>query len=260
MKHLPMKFSFEHDNVLKVVYLGTSDAPEPYFSTLSIEEFLGSANASSSASSRMKGLENRIINYNQQFGTTFVSHDVVLLGSSKSARLYLSDGTYKILSVKSSSSPRARSSYYYNLASLFYVITTARTDRANVLQHWINGEVLPSIHTYGEYIATRKDGIGVRKQLTDAIKSKIDANELGNNAYMSITDAIYLIRYGMHTPQLRAHLGLSDADNIREHLSQDELQALARLESELAGVLNMGLTIDNALSNPNFIKVHRKPL
>lgn len=260
MKAFPSRFVFEQEKVLKVVYCGSQEHPTPYFYAPSIEELLGVNNPAASASSRMKALESRIINYNQQNGVEFVSHPVQLLGSSKPAWMHLSDGLYEILAVKTSNNLRARTTYYYNQASVFYVINTAKTDIANVIQHWINGEVLTSIAKTDAYLHYRKDGIGIRKQLTDTIKNKIEVKQLTDSAYMDITDAIYVIRYGLHAPQLRARLGLKDGENIREHLSQEELQALARLESELSGLLNFGHSIEETLSNPDFIKAHSKPL
>lgn len=255
-----MIFEYSDESKFKVVYLGEDRKPDPFFSAVSIEEFLGSTNPSSTASSRMLGLENRIVNFNKQFGYEFKPYDVTLVGSNKPAHMHLSDGTYSILAVMSSKNARARASYYYNLAALFYVLTTARTDRANVLQHWINGKILPVIYKTGEYIAVRKDSIGFRKHLTDAIKRRIDCQELDESAYPTITDAIYLIRYGMNAAQLRDRLGLGDSDNIREHLSEDELNAIALIENDLTGALNLGLSLSDVLANKAFVMLHRQPL
>lgn len=260
MLHLPASFDYVEDGTMKMVYTGSPTDPVPYFNSTSIEAFLGSANPSASATNRMEGILKRIENYNDQFGGEAPSGEVALLGSSKPARIYASDGTYTILAVKSSSRHTARDSYYYNKALLFFVINTARTDKANVLQHWINGEILPTIAKYGEYIGVRKDGIGIRRFLTDAIKRQIDLKRMDEHAYPTITDVVYIIRYGMNSNQLRKHLGLEEGDNIREHLSQEELQALARIEDELAGLLNFGLKPEQVMTNKEFLSVHRKPL
>ena len=83
---------------------------------------------------------------------------------------------------------------------------------------------------------------------------------MDEHAYPTITDVVYIIRYGMNSNQLRKHLGLEEGDNIREHLSQEELQALARIEDELAGLLNFGLKPEQVMTNKEFLSVHRKPL
>lgn len=260
MENLPKVFATDWGEAVKVVYVGSPTNPEPYFLARSIESFLGSSNPSATSSNKMTNIESRINEYKAQFNISGLEGPVKLLGSSKPARIYLSDGTYTILGVKSSNRERAIESYYYNMALVFYVINTSRSSKGNELQHIINGEILPTVSKYGEYISYRKDGIGLRKQLTDVIKDKIEAKQLTDSAYMDITDAIYVIRYGLHAPQLRVRLGLKDGENIREHLSQEELQALAKLEGQLAGLLNFGHSIEEALSNPDFIKAHSKPL
>lgn len=258
--HFPKSFEYTEDNTMKVVYTGEATDPEPYFNATSIEEFLGSTNPSATASNRLETILKKIENYKAQFGDSVPSGDVKLIGSSKPARILASDGVYTVLAVKSSTRLAARDTYYYNKALLFFIINTARTDKANALQHWINGEILPSIAKYGEYVAVRKDGIGIRRFLTDAIKRQIDLKRMDEHAYPTITDVVYIIRYGMNSNQLRKHLGLEEGDNIREHLSQEELQALARIEDELAGLLNFGLKPEQVMTNKEFLSVHRKPL
>lgn len=258
--HFPKSFEYTEDNTMKVVYIGKPEDPEPYFNATSIEEFLGSTNPSATASNRLDTILKRIENYKAQFGDNVPSGEVKLIGSSKPARFLASDGVYTVLAVKSSTRLAARDTYYYNKALLFFIINTARTDKANAVQHWINGEILPSIAKYGEYIAVRKDGISMRRFLTDAIKRQIDLKRMDEHAYPTITDVVYIIRYGMNSNQLRRHLGLEEGDNIREHLSQEELQALARIEDELAGLLNFGLKPEQVMINKEFLSVHRKPL
>lgn len=260
MKKLPSTFIGELGEQLKTVYVGDPRDPEVFFKATSIEEYLGATNPSASASKRMNTIESRIASFNAMKGFKNEKEPVILLGSDKPAYMHASDGVYKILAVKSSKRERATVSYYYNYAALFFVTTTARTDKANELQHFINGEVLPAIAKYGEYIGVRKDGIGLRRGLTDAIKRLIDLKRAGEMAYPTVTDVVYLIRYGMNSTQLRRHLGLEEGDNIREHLSQEELQALAKIENDLTGALNLGLSLEQVMGNKEFIAIHRKPL
>ena len=260
MKHFPSEFVFESETTLKVVYTGEQTNPTPYFYAPSIEELLGSTNPAASASSRMKSLEARITNYNEQNDVVFEQYSVQLLGSSKPAWMHLSDGLYSILAVKTSNSLRARTMYYYNQACMFYIVNTAKTDVANVIQHWVNGVVLPTIVKNGEYVAHRKDGIGMRRGLTDAIKLAITCNELTDKAYMSITDAVYYIRFGLHTQTLRDYLKLKDGENIREHLEQDDLDALAKIESSIMGGIILGMPLNDILSSERLVKLYRRPL
>lgn len=259
MQHLPNIFTQEGVE-MKIVYTGEERKLEPYFSAKSVEEYLGTNNPSASAASRMSMIETRIMEYNKLFGQKNEQKEVALYKSNKPAHIHASDGTYTILAVKSSSGLRAKTHYYYNLAVMFLVINTARTSRANELQHFINGEILPSVYKYGEYIGVRKDGIGLRRGLTDAIKRLIDLKRASEMAYPTVTDVVYIIRYGMNSNQLRKHLGLEEGDNIREHLSQEELQALAKIENDLTGALNLGVSLEAVMANKEFIAIHRKPL
>lgn len=263
MKHLPSIFSGSFEDSLRTVYCGSVEKPVPFFSAANIEAMLGVKNPYGSATSRVNTVISRIEEYladNPDTPHKAPHTPVVLLGSSKPAEIVSDDGTYTILGVKSSSRATARQSYYYNEAAVYYVLNTAKTDVANNIQHWINGSVLPTIAKYGEYIGVRKDGIGLRRGLTDAIKRLIDLKRATEMAYPTVTDVVYIIRYGMNSNQLRRHLGLEEGDNIREHLSQEELQALAKIENDLTGALNLGLSLEQVMGNKDFIAIHRKPL
>lgn len=260
MLHFPASFDYAEDGTMKMVYTGKVEDPEPYFSSTSIEEFLGATNPSASATNRMEGILKRIENFNSQFKGEVPSGAVNLIGSSKPARVHASDGTYTILAVKSSSRLTARDTYYYNKALLFYVINTARTDKANVLQHFINGEILPSIAKYGEYIGMRKGGIDLRRCLTDSVKRQIDAQKLDEKAYGTVTDAVYRIRYGLNTYSMRNVMNIDPSDNVREHLPKEELRILGELEGKVAGLVDIGMPLEDIATNPALIKIYRKPL
>lgn len=258
--HFPKSFEYTEDNTMKVVYTGAASDPEPYFNATSIEEFLGSTNPSATASNRLDTILKRIENYKEQFGDSVPSGDVKLIGSSKPARILASDGVYTVLAVKSSTRLAARDTYYYNKALLFFIINTARTDKANALQHWINGEILPAIAKYGEYIGVRKGGIDLRHCLTDSIKRRIEAKELDEKAYASLTDMVYFIRFGVHTDTLRIMLGLKPDENIREALPQEELRVLGELETKIAGYIDLGIPIDSLATNPRLINLYRRKI
>lgn len=260
MKHLPSIFTTDQNTELKLVFVGSERKPVPFFHAASVEEYLGTANPFSSASKRMTSLEARIQSYNERNGQSPELKDVTLLGSSKPARIHATDGTYTILAVKTSKNLRAKTTYYYNTAALFFVITTARTDKADDLQHFINGEILPAIAEHGEYIGVRKDGIGLRRMLTDTIKRGIEKNELTDKAYSDVTDAVYFIRYGLHTNALRGVMGLAPEANIREALSQDELRILGEIENKISGCIDAGMTIWEISQNKRLINLYRKPL
>lgn len=263
MRKLPAIFEKDASTLLRVVYTGNPEKPDVFFNATSVEQLIGAKNPAGSTTNRVATVIGRIRQYlasHPELSHLEEGTKVDLIGSVKPAVIVADDGVYKVIGVKSSHSPLARTSYYYNAAAMFYVLNTSMTDDANVIQHWVNGEVLPAIAKYGEYIAVRKDGISMRRFLTDAIKRQIDLKRMDEHAYPTITDVVYIIRYGMNSNQLRRHLGLEEGDNIREHLSQEELQALARIEDELAGLLNFGLKPEQVMTNKEFLSVHRKPL
>lgn len=263
MKKFPSIFVNGLEEKLSVVYTGDSLGATPWFSAVSVEALLCVKNPYGTANNRVNTVRGRIMSYLAQHPE--VEHvsegtNVVLLGSVKPAKMFADDGQYSILSVMSSSKATAKPSYYYNEAALFYVLTTAKTDTANELQHWVNSVVLPTIRKTGEYNTHRKDGIGIRRTLTDAIKLGIDNNELKDTAYSGVTDAVYFIRYGVHTDVLRKMLQADESENIREKLDQDELDVLARLESDIAGGINLGMPLEQILTSARLIKIYRRSL
>lgn len=260
-RYYPKSFSLD-DETLHVVYIGSELDPEPFYSAVDLERFLGISNPSASASRRLDVVTSRIEAY-------LVAHPelrdqaqnelgaVTLLNSVKPARIAASDTIYKVLAVNTSSRANARSVIYYNQAVVFFVISRSSSDVANDVQHFINGTILPTIKRTGTYIGVRKDGIALRVDLTDAIKERIDAREYDEGAYATITDLVYFIRYGVHTAELRTMVGADTNENIRERLTQDELQALSTLERDLTALVHIGYTIDDMAKTEKLIARYR---
>lgn len=263
MKKYPSIFEKGFGEGVSVVYTGNPEKPEAFFNAANIEEMLGTKNPFASATNRVNTLVGRIRRYlelNPNAPHLEEGTKVELIGSAKPASMIADDGVYKVLGVKSSHNVTARTSYYYNLATVFYVLNTAMTDVANDIQHWINGEVLPTIAKHGEYIGVRKNGIGMRCMLTDSIKRRIDAGELTEEAYAEATDVVYFIRYGMHTSELRRYLGLPPEANIREALPQDELRILSEIENKLSGCIDVAMPLEDVAQNKKLRKLYRKSL
>ena len=263
MKKLPSIFVNDLEDKLNVVYTGDSFKPTPWFSAASVEALMGVKNPYGSANNRVLTVHGRITEYlNSHPDTKYIATGtpVVLLGSVKPAKMFADDGQYSILAVMSSKNATAKPSYYYNEAATFYVLTSAKTTVANEIQHWVNGVVMPTIRETGEFNLHRKDGIGLRRELTDAIKRGIDNKELNDSAYPSVTDAVYFIRFGMHAQYLRAALGIGDNENIREHMGQDDLDALAKIERSIGAALDAGMPLSQLLANERLIKLYRRNL
>lgn len=255
----PSIFTFEDEEVNVVYIKGDSS---PYYNATTVAKALKLKSPATAAISAVNSLSDRLKVYCEIGGHTLVEHKPVEIANSvKPAEILASDGVITILRVAHSrKAANARFSYYYNQEGLYEVLLNSQSEAAQKFRLWITHDVLPAIAKYGEYISVRKDGISMRRFLTDAIKRQIDLKRMDEHAYPTITDVVYIIRYGMNSNQLRRHLGLEEGDNIREHLSQEELQALARIEDELAGLLNFGLKPEQVMINKEFLSVHRKPL
>lgn len=255
----PSVFSFEDEEV-KLIYLKGSDMP--FYNATTVAKALKLKAPSVSALSAVAALCEKVKTYCELNGKEFVADQKVeIANSTRKAEIIASDGVIMVVRVwMSSRATNSKFTYYYNQEGLYEVLLNSNAEGALRFRYWVTHEVLPSIAKYGEYVAVRKDGIGIRRFLTDAIKRQIDLKRMDEHAYPTITDVVYIIRYGMNSNQLRRHLGLEEGDNIREHLSQEELQALARIEDELAGLLNFGLKPEQVMTNKEFLSVHRKPL
>lgn len=255
----PSIFSFEDEEVTVVYIKGEAI---PYYNATTVAKALKLKSPATASLSAVNSLCERIKDYCALTGKEIVEHKrVEIANSTRKAEIIASDGVITVLRVAASNRvTNARFYYYYNQEGLYEVLLNSQAETAQKFRYWITHEVLPTIAKYGEYVAARKDGIGIRRFLTDAIKRQIDLKRMDEHAYPTITDVVYIIRYGMNSNQLRKHLGLEEGDNIREHLSQEELQALARIEDELAGLLNFGLKPEQVMTNKEFLSVHRKPL
>lgn len=255
---LPTLFTFESSDI-KLLYLENEN--KPFYDALSVAKALGKKNPSAAALSMAMTVCAKIERYCDLMGKTPEKDTPIKIANSvRTGKIVISDGNMTVLAVTKKAGFSATFSYYYNQDALYEVLLASEGNTALRFKYWITHEVLPAIAKTGEYIAVRKTGIGFRKHLTDAIKRRIDCQELDESAYPTITDAIYLIRYGMNAAQLRDRLGLGDSDNIREHLSEDELNAIALIENDLTGALNLGLTLNDVLANKAFVMLHRQPL
>lgn len=263
MKKLPAIFEKDSDTELRVVYIGKPEKPEPFFSGSSVEAMLGSSAPHASASHRVNTVIGRIRQYlasNPDTPHLEEGAKVELIGSVKPAVMVADDGVYRILGVKSSHNATARTSYYYNEAVMFYVLNTAMTDKANEIQHWINGEILPTIRRTGSFNLSRVMGIRTRGFLTDSVKRGIEEKRMDDSAYAELTDVVYFIRFGVHSDTLRRIMRLGEHENIREHLSQEDLDVLCELEAKVAACVDLGLSFRDIISNPRLQDLYRKKL
>lgn len=254
---LPTLFDFDGNDV-KVIYLVGSS--EPYYSALTVAKALGKKNPSAYVLSTVNAMYDKIEEYARFAGIEPIKNEPVeVANSTRSAHVHISDGTLTILAVQKTCRA-ATFNYYFNQDAIHEVLFSANGEVALRFRYWLTHQVLPSIRKTGEYIQHRKDGIGLRRELTDAIKRGIDNKELNDSAYPSVTDAVYFIRFGMHAQYLRAALGIGDNENIREHMGQDDLDALAKIERSIGAALDAGMPLSQLLANERLIKLYRRNL
>lgn len=257
--HLPTAFDFEGNDV-KVIYLKNGN--DPFYNATHVARALGYKSPSVSALDTLNALRDKLLAYGKMTGKTIVENQPVAVANTKQhGEIVISDGVATIISLTPSSKTITNRHYYfYNQEALYEVLLMSNGETADRFRYWLTHEVIPSIARTGEYIAHRKDGIAMRRTLTDAIKLGIDNKELKDTAYAGITDAVYFIRYGVHTDVLRRVLQVGEGENIREKLDQDELDVLARLESDIAGGINLGMPLEQILTSARLIKIYRRSL
>lgn len=255
----PSVFSFEDEEV-KLIYLKGSDMP--FYNATTVAKALKLKAPSVSALSAVTALCEKVKTYCEVTGKEFITDQKVEVANSvRKAELIASDGVIMVVRVwMSSRATNSKFTYYYNQEGLFEVLLNSNAEGALRFRYWVTHDVLPAIAKYGEYIGVRKDGIDLRRCLTDSIKRSIEAKELDENAYATLTDAVYFIRYGVHTDTLRIMLGVKPDGNIREAISQDELRILGELETKVAGYIDLGMPISDIANNPRLINLYRRKI
>jgi len=86
-----------------------------------------------------------------------------------------------------------------------------------------------------ERLAIRMDGTFRRKRETASITKMIGKGELpkGRYTYKQITNITYNILYNMNAKEIRDYLDLGHKDNLRDYLSQKDLEEIREIEDEI---------------------------
>ena len=86
-----------------------------------------------------------------------------------------------------------------------------------------------------ERLAIRMDGTFRRKRETASITKMIGKGELpkGRYTYKQITNITYNILYNMNAKEIRDYLDLGQKDNLRDYLSQKDLEEIREIEDEI---------------------------
>lgn len=90
----------------------------------------------------------------------------------------------------------------------------------------------------------RAKGIAVRKSLTEVILLSGENERMHGHAYATYTDAVYKAALGSSDRQLREERGLDRKEDLREHLTADELAKISRVEHMVGSLLEVGFDYD----------------
>lgn len=86
----------------------------------------------------------------------------------------------------------------------------------------------------------RHKGIAVRQALTKALQQSNEDARMHGHAYANYTNCIYKELFGTSAAGLRDKLGIGRSDNLRDHFSQEELQAIQSMECLVSGLVDCG--------------------
>lgn len=90
----------------------------------------------------------------------------------------------------------------------------------------------------------REKGIAVRQALTKALQQSTENERMHGHAYSNYTNCIYKALFGKNAAQLREIYGIGKSDNLRDHFSQEELQAIQSMECLVSGLVDFGWGYD----------------
>jgi len=98
-----------------------------------------------------------------------------------------------------------------------------------------------------ERLAIRMDGTFRRKRETASITKMIRKGELpkGRKTYKDVTNITYNILYGMDAKEIRDYLDLGQKDNLRDYLSQKDLEEIREIEDEIHFMEKKGFSWKN---------------
>ena len=98
-----------------------------------------------------------------------------------------------------------------------------------------------------ERLVIRMDGTFRRKRETASITKMIGKGELpkGRKTYKDVTNITYNILYGMNAKEIRDYLDLGQKDNLRDYLSQKDLEEIREIEDEIHFMEKKGFSWKN---------------
>jgi len=93
-------------------------------------------------------------------------------------------------------------------------------------------------------LVEREKGIAVRQSLTKALQQSAENERMHGHAYSTYTNCIYKVLFGKNAKQLRKEFGISERENIRDFLPEEQLKAMQSMECLVSGLVDCGWGYD----------------
>ena len=93
-------------------------------------------------------------------------------------------------------------------------------------------------------LVEREKGIAVRQSLTKALQQSAENERMHGHAYSIYTNCIYKVLLGKNAKQLRKEFGISERENIRDFLPEEQLKAIQSMECLVSGLVDCGWGYD----------------
>lgn len=90
----------------------------------------------------------------------------------------------------------------------------------------------------------REKGIAVRQSLTKALQQSTENERMHGHAYSTYTNCIYKVLFGKNAKQLREEFRISEKENIRDFLPEEQLRAIQSMECLVSGLVDCGWGYD----------------
>ncbi len=87
----------------------------------------------------------------------------------------------------------------------------------------------------------REVGKQIRRGLTDVLQESGENERMHGHAYSTYTNLAYSKALGANAKQLKKKLHIGKSDNLRDHLSDDALKHVKKMENVIQGLVDMGM-------------------
>lgn len=163
---------------------------------------------------------------------------------------FAEEGTdYSPLMAKSRKGVMGRPTNDYRLSAAFAkkLAMTAKSERGELARIYflMCEKALSKVaEAQRKFDLERAKGIAVRKSLTEVILLSGENERMQGHAYAIYTDAVYKAALGSSAKQFREERGLGRKEDLREHLTADELAKVSRVEHMVGSLLEAGFDYD----------------